>query len=118
MFGDILSNEAAELSGGIGLGGSLNAGFQHAAAQAAHGSAPELTGQDIANPVALIRSTGMLLQWLGIQKDRPEFLQAAKAVNIAIQQVLEISESRTHDLGGELGTQEFATYLAKVIADN
>jgi 3-isopropylmalate dehydrogenase len=118
MFGDILSNEAAELSGGIGLGGSLNAGFDHAAAQAAHGSAPELTGQDVANPVALILSTGMLLKWLGQRRGRTEFIQAAATLSATIKSLLKSPKSRTPDLGGTLGTQAFATLLAKSILDS
>ncbi|WP_371079332.1 isocitrate/isopropylmalate family dehydrogenase, partial [Salmonella enterica] len=63
MFGDILSDEAAELAGGLGLGASLNAGADHGVAQAAHGSAPSIAGQDKANPTALIISAGMMLMW-------------------------------------------------------
>jgi len=57
MFGDILSDEAAELAGGLGLAASLNAGDDHAVAQAAHGSAPDIAGLDVANPVAFLQST-------------------------------------------------------------
>ncbi|MDB5643963.1 MAG: isocitrate/isopropylmalate dehydrogenase family protein, partial [Hyphomicrobiales bacterium] len=64
MYGDILSDEAAELAGGLGLGASLNAGEHHGMAQAAHGSAPTLAGKDIANPFSLIASAAMLLIWL------------------------------------------------------
>ena len=65
MFGDILSDEASELSGSLGLAASLNAGAEHALAQAQHGSAPDIAGRDIANPASLIRSAAMLLAWLG-----------------------------------------------------
>src|SRR3546814_1707889 len=57
MFGDILSNLAAELAGGLGVAGSLNAGDHCAIAQASHGSAPELAGRRVANPAALVLST-------------------------------------------------------------
>jgi len=63
MFGDILSDLTAELSGSLGLGGSLNAGQDHAMGQAAHGSAPDIAGQDIANPFSLVLSAAMLLRW-------------------------------------------------------
>ncbi len=115
MFGDILSNEAAELSGGIGLGGSLNAGFDHAAAQAAHGSAPELTGQDVANPVALMLSTSMLFEWLGQRNDNPAYIQAANTLAATIRNLLKSPKNRTQDLGGTLGTQAFAELLAKTL---
>src|SRR3546814_12713439 len=63
MFGDILSNQAAALSGGLGLAASVNAGAEHAAANAGHGLAPDITGKGIANPAGIILSTSMLLPW-------------------------------------------------------
>ncbi|MBL6958420.1 MAG: isocitrate/isopropylmalate dehydrogenase family protein [Rhodospirillales bacterium] len=117
MFGDILSNEAAELSGGLGLGGSINAGHEHAVAQAAHGSAPDIAGQDLANPVALIKSTGMLLDWLGQRHGRNDFGQAAAALDETVKGVLKTPESRTRDLGGVLGTKAFAALLAQTLSD-
>ena len=116
MFGDILSNEAAELSGGLGLGGSLNAGHDHAIAQAAHGSAPEIAGQDIANPVALIKSAAMLLDWIGRRNHRSEFPQAATALNLAVDGLIKDRPHRTPDIGGRLGTQAFAALLAQSIS--
>src|ERR1041385_3905383 len=64
-FGDILSDEASEISGSLGLAASVNAGDEHALAQAQHGSAPDIAGQDRANPSSLIGSVAMLLAWLG-----------------------------------------------------
>src|SRR3546814_2169489 len=78
MFGDILSDLAAELSGGLGVGGSVNAGRDHAIAQAAHGSAPDIAGKNIANPTAMVISVGMLLNWLATRHDRPDLEDAAK----------------------------------------
>ena len=65
MFGDILSDEAAELSGGLGIGASINAGEKHVIAQAVHGSAPDIAGRNIANPTGILYSTSMLLEHLG-----------------------------------------------------
>jgi len=64
MFGDILADEASELSGSLGLAASLNAGGP-GVAQAQHGSAPGIAGEDVANPASLIGSAAMLLAWLG-----------------------------------------------------
>src|SRR4030095_7276427 len=64
MFGDILSDEAAELSGSLGLAASINFGDRHCMAQAQHGSAPDIQGQNKANPTSLILSSAMLLDWL------------------------------------------------------
>ena len=69
MFGDILSDEAAEISGSLGLAASLNAGAAHALAQAQHGSAPDIAGRDIANPASLIGSAAMLLGWLAERRE-------------------------------------------------
>lgn len=100
MFGDILSDEASELSGSLGLAGSLNAGDSHAMAQAQHGSAPDIAGRGIANPVSLVLSTGMLLGWLGDRHDRAGYRDAAGAIDAAVDAVLMDETLRTPDLGG------------------
>ena len=73
MFGDILSDLASELSGSLGLGGSINAGDEHCMAQAQHGSAPDIQGQDKANPCSLVLSAAMLLDWLADRRNLPDF---------------------------------------------
>ena len=108
MFGDILSDEAAEISGSLGVGGSLNAGYTHAYAQAQHGSAPDIAGKDIANPTSLILSAGMLLNWLATKHGKPHFTAAATSIATAIDTLLLSPETRTKDLGGKLGTEAFA----------
>ena len=65
VFGDILSDEVSELSGSLGLGGSISAGEGVCVAQAQHGSAPDIAGQGVTNPTSLIRSAAMLLEWRG-----------------------------------------------------
>jgi 3-isopropylmalate dehydrogenase len=108
MFGDILSDEACELAGSLGLGGSINAGDSFCVAQAQHGSAPDIAGQDVANPTSLILSAAMLLDWLGSRHDRNDFKKASKALIYAVDTVLDDPSSRTRDLGGSLGTTAFA----------
>ena len=108
MYGDILSDEAAALSGGLGLAGALNAGSDHAVAQAVHGSAPDIAGQGIANPVAVILSAAMLLEWLSIRKERPDLLHAASQVRTAIDYTLARPENHTPDLGGNATTETVA----------
>jgi len=105
MFGDILSDLTAELSGSLGLGGSLNAGRHHAMGQAAHGSAPDIAGQNIANPYSLILSAGQLLGWHGQRKNLPAFTAAAKAIDAVATAAIRAREG-TRDVGGELGTAE------------
>ncbi len=111
MFGDILSDEAAELSGGLGLGASINAGDAHCMAQAAHGSAPHLAGTDQANPASLILSAAMLLDWLARRHQRDNFAKAAKLIEAAVDTLLAKPETRTVDLGGQLGTKAFTKCL-------
>ena len=111
MFGDILSDEAAELAGGLGLGASLNAGEDHGVAQAAHGSAPSIAGQDKANPTALVISSAMLLTWLATRLKRPEYARAGAAIEKAIDVTLDNPATRTGDLGGPLGTKAFTQAL-------
>jgi 3-isopropylmalate dehydrogenase len=103
MFGDILSDLTAELSGSLGLGGSLNAGRDHAMGQAAHGSAPDIAGRDVANPFSLILSAGQLLGWHGQRKGLPAFNVAAQAIKAAVAAAIEAGEA-TRDVGGRLGT--------------
>ncbi|MGH9356624.1 MAG: isocitrate/isopropylmalate family dehydrogenase, partial [Terriglobia bacterium] len=108
MFGDILSDEAAELSGSLGLAPSLNAGSDCAVAQAQHGSAPDIAGQDRANPTSLILSAAMLIEWLGSRRGNPVFHKAAESIGAAVDAALASASTRTADLGGSLGTRAFA----------
>jgi isocitrate/isopropylmalate dehydrogenase len=108
MFGDILSDEASELCGSLGLGGAVNAGHDMCVAQAQHGSAPDIAGQGIANPVSLIRSAGMLLDWHGARSGRAELRAAARSIEAAVDQVVGNPRTRTRDLGGHLSTSELA----------
>ncbi|MFH1602976.1 MAG: isocitrate/isopropylmalate family dehydrogenase [Pseudomonadota bacterium] len=107
MFGDILSDEAAELSGSLGLAGSANASDTHCMAQASHGSAPDIAGQDRANPTSLLLSAAMLLEWLSIKHGRNAFLDASRSIDGAIDALLQDPARRTADLGGPLGTKVF-----------
>ncbi|HVJ53975.1 MAG TPA: isocitrate/isopropylmalate family dehydrogenase [Aliidongia sp.] len=116
MYGDILSDQASELSGSLGLAGSLNAGDRHAMAQAQHGSAPDIAGQDKANPTSLILSAAMLLDWLARRHGLENFAKAAEAIEIAIDGLLAEPGGRTADLGGPLGTGAFTAALAHRLA--
>jgi 3-isopropylmalate dehydrogenase len=116
MFGDILSDLSAELSGGLGLGPSINAGTDHAIAQAAHGSAPDIAGRNIANPTALMLSAGMLLDWLGERHGREDLADAAQRLSEAVDAQLSGESGRTADLGGALGTDAFGDAVAERIA--
>lgn len=107
MFGDILSDLASELSGSLGLAASLNAGENAAMAQAQHGSAPDIAGQNVANPTSLIASASMLLTWLGEREQENRLIQAANAIDAALESTLEDPAARTRDLGGTTSTTDF-----------
>ncbi|MGJ4943721.1 isocitrate/isopropylmalate dehydrogenase family protein [Bradyrhizobium sp. HKCCYLS1011] len=111
MFGDILSDLTAELSGSLGLGGSLNRGANYAMAQAAHGSAPDIAGQDVANPVSLILSAALLLSWHGERIGAPRFISAADAIEKAVAKAIAEGQA-SRDVGGSLGTAAAGAAIA------
>jgi isocitrate/isopropylmalate dehydrogenase len=115
MFGDILSDQACEIAGSLGLGASLNAGSAHAVAQAQHGSAPDIAGQDRANPASLIGSAAMLLAWIGERRNADRFIRAAAAIEAALERTIADPASRTRDLGGPLGTKAFGDRVATAL---
>jgi 3-isopropylmalate dehydrogenase len=116
MFGDILSDLAAEISGSLGLAASLNAGTEHAVAQAQHGSAPDIANQDRANPASLIGSAAMLLAWLGERRKDERLTQAASAIEAALDRAIATPQWRTRDLGGPLGTKAFGERVAALVS--
>ena len=117
MFGDILSNAAVAMSGGLGLAASLNAGDNFAAANAGHSSAPDIAGKGIANPSGLILSCSMLFDWLGHRHQRANFLLAARGIEAAMDAALARAETRTADLGGALNTKAFGKVVVDRLAE-
>ena len=115
MFGDILSDEAAELSGSLGLAASINVGDRHCMAQAQHGSAPDIQGQNKANPTSLILSSAMLLDWLGRRHREENLTAAARLIEQSVDVVLSEPATRTADLGGPQSTTAFTSELCKEI---
>ncbi len=114
MFGDILSDLTGELSGSLGMAPSLNAGVGRAMAQAAHGSAPDIAGKGIANPVGLILSAAMLLAWLSRERKDPAAGEAAQAIERAVVATF-ANGPRTRDLGGTTSTDDFTAALLRHI---
>ena len=112
FYGDIISDLAGELSGSLGLAGSVMAGDEWCAAQAQHGSAPDIAGQNIANPSSMILSVAMLLDWGSRQYDRPELATAAAAMEAAVDTAMLDAHLRTPDLGGRGTTAGFAQAVA------
>jgi 3-isopropylmalate dehydrogenase len=111
MFGDILSDLGASLVGGMGMAPSADIGDRHAVFQPAHGSAPDIAGKGIANPVAAILSVAMMLEWL----PHAECGDGAGRVRRAVGRVLADPSNRTRDLRGALSTWEMGDRIAAAI---
>ena len=108
LFGDILSDEAAGVVGGLGLCPSANLGERYALFEPIHGSAPDIAGRGIANPIGAIRSAAMMLEWFG---------EASKARMIEEAVEWALAEGvKTPDLGGSSSTKEVAEAIAKRLA--
>ncbi len=116
MYGDILSDLASELSGSLGLAGSTMANEEICVAQAQHGSAPDIAGQDKANPASLIVSAAMLLQWLGEKHSRDDLHKAGCDMDAALDAALAGPATRTADLGGTMGTKAFGEHVAGLVS--
>jgi 3-isopropylmalate dehydrogenase len=106
MMGDILSDLTGELAGSLGMAPSLNASRDHAMAQATHGSAPDIAGQGVANPAAVMLSSAMLLRWLGARSGDAGLERAGALIDGAVEDAIR-SGTRTRDLGGTATTDAF-----------
>jgi 3-isopropylmalate dehydrogenase len=105
QFGDITSEILAAIAGGLGLAPSADVSLTHGVFQPCHGTAPDIAGKGVANPVATILSAAMLLNWLADKHDDPAAAGAATAISQAVSKVL-ANGPRTRDLGGTAGTSE------------
>jgi isocitrate dehydrogenase (NAD+) len=108
LYGDILSDLCAGLVGGLGLIPGANIGWEYAVFEPVHGSAPDIAGRGVANPIAMILSGAMLLRHLGE-------LEAAAGVEAAVDDVLRAGTVRTADLGGDATTMELAEAVVTAI---
>lgn len=117
MFGDILSNQVNALAGGLGMASALNVGEEHAAANAGHGSAPDIAGKGIANPTGFVLSAAALLSHLGMGPGAQTYAAAGQAIERAVDAALAHPASRTGDLGGTAGTREAASAICHYLRD-
>ncbi|MCW0983685.1 isocitrate/isopropylmalate dehydrogenase family protein [Agrobacterium sp. BT-220-3] len=116
VFGDIVSEIAAGVVGGLGVAPSGDVSFTHGIFQPSHGSAPDIAGKGIANPVATILSGAMMLDWLAEKKGVPEAAAAATDIRSAAAKVLS-SGPKTGDIGGKSGTEEVTSAIVSVLSD-
>jgi isocitrate dehydrogenase (NAD+) len=107
LFGDVISDLCAGLVGGLGLVPGANIGARYSVFEAVHGSAPDLAGKGLANPIAVIRSAALMLDHIG-QRD------AGRRVEVAVRKTLERGAGLTRDLGGDGTTQ---TVTEQIIAN-
>ncbi|MGV9503800.1 isocitrate/isopropylmalate dehydrogenase family protein [Streptomyces sp. XY006] len=114
MFGDILSDLAGEISGSLGTAPSINSSATAAMAQASHGSAPDIAGQNVANPVAMILSGAMLFEWLAAKHGDDRLATVAKTIEKGVADAIAAGTS-TRDLGGSASTTEFTAAVVKAI---
>jgi 3-isopropylmalate dehydrogenase len=116
MFGDILTDEAAGLVGGLGMAPGLCIGEGNfAMAQATHGSAPDIAGRGMANPYAMIESTRMLIEHLGRARNVPQAVEASKTMAAAITTALANPATRTRDIRGTAGTVAMTDAIIKAV---
>ncbi|MEM2969190.1 MAG: isocitrate/isopropylmalate dehydrogenase family protein [Candidatus Bathyarchaeia archaeon] len=108
LFGDVISDEAAQVTGSLGLAAGANIGDAYGMFEPVHGSAPKYTGQNIVNPIATIMAAQMMLDYLGEK-------EAAAKIEKAVIQVLSEGKVRTKDLGGSSTTNEMSEAVASKI---
>ncbi|MFN7933613.1 MAG: isocitrate/isopropylmalate dehydrogenase family protein [Bryobacteraceae bacterium] len=113
LFGDILSDLAAGLVGGMGMAPSADVGSKHAVFQPSHGSAPDIAGKGIANPVATILSAAMMLDWLGGEAQ----LAAAGDIRAAVRQVMADPANATPDIEGSKSTGEVSALILRALEE-
>jgi 3-isopropylmalate dehydrogenase len=115
MFGDILTDEAAGLVGGLGMAPGLCVGPSYLMAQATHGSAPDIAGKNVANPYAMVMSCQMMASWLGEKKEDKSMIRAAQLVRQGVEEVLRKQDHLTPDLGGSTGTDGMGVAICSEI---
>jgi 3-isopropylmalate dehydrogenase len=111
LFGDILSDEAAQVVGGLGMGPAGNIGNSLAIFEPVHGAAFDIAGKNIANPSSILLSTKMMLEWLAIRHNDYDALNEGNRIEEAIISLLK-QNKKTKDIGGNLSTTDFTKLLA------
>jgi len=114
LYGDILSDIAAYVVGGLGLAPSANIGIDKAMFEPVHGAAFDIAGRDMANPIAMIRSVAWMLRWLGERYNDQNAIKGSSIIEDAVNYMLK-SDMKTVDLGGNLGTKGFTAKILEVI---
>lgn len=117
MFGDIISDLGAGTVGGLGIAASAELGERHGLFQGAHGSAPDIAGQNAASPIATILSGALMLRWLGEQHQDDALKSDADRIEQAVEAVLAAGETVPRDLGGRATCTDITTAICRQLAD-
>ena len=118
MFGDILSDLGGGLIGGMGMASCAEIGDNHGLFQPAHGSAPDILGQDKANPLATILSASLMLEYLSDKTKCKSTLLGSRLIETAIEIGFERNELRPIEFGGDMGTTAITETLSDLLKDN
>jgi len=117
MFGDILSDLAGGLVGGMGLASCAEIGDEHALFQPAHGSAPDIVGQDKANPLAAVLSGALMLDYLADRHDDSNCAAAAQLIDQALESGFEQRRLRPMEFGGDMGTRDVTAEVVRLVGE-
>ncbi len=115
MFGDIISDLGAATVGGLGIASSAELGERHGLFQGAHGSAPDIAGQDLASPIATILSGALMLRWLGEQHQDADMVAASTRVERAVETVLAQGRHVPRDLGGSARCSDITEAVCRAL---
>ncbi len=115
MFGDILSDLAAALIGGMGYAPSADVGDKHAVFQPCHGTAPDIAGKGLANPTAMFLSGAMMLEWLGNRHSQPVLQSASELLVKSVDNAFASGNLRTVELGGSAGLEQVSTTVEQAL---
>lgn len=118
MFGDILSDLGGGLVGGMGMASCAELGDEHGLFQPAHGSAPDIAGRGIANPLATFLSAALMLDWLGERHGIPQMNEAADLLNSAIERAFAQGRLRPMEFGGDQGSVAVTREVIKTIEES
>ena len=116
MFGDIATDLASTLQGGMGIAASANIGDNHMMFEPVHGSSPKYSGKGVVNPIAMLSSVQMMLDWLGRRSDDADATLAAEMVESAIENQVREGKALTYDLGGNASTSEVSDAICMHVA--
>ena len=118
LYGDILSDELAGIVGSIGLCGSAQIGVDFAAFEPVHGTAPDIAGKGVANPIGAVISASLMLEWLACKSGDESLAEASRKILKAVERVLELERVLTPDLGGTAKTEDVERALLEALEDD